>query len=165
MCFQWPQLVIHGDYCYKNHCFSYFHVCTSFKNTGMLMNILFIPLVYLYMYRHQKTHIYIQICICTCICVYESMCMYTHMHACHTNACIHINENMHKDMCTCPCILIYFWLPCFVPDILETIMEIIIYLSFNFLSIVVYVSSLKCRKLYSARNVCLYLLPSVKLRF
>ena len=107
-------------------------------------------------YKYVSAHTYV--CMRDCAYTHPYMsykCMYTHKWK-------HVQS---EDMCTCSCIHIHFWLPCFVPDILETITETIIYLSFNFLSIVVYVSFLKCRRLYSARNVCLYLLPSVKLRF
>ena len=166
MCFQWLQLVIHVDYCYKNHCFSCLFSCVHiiWKHRHAHEYSIYIFCIPIHVQTSENTHVHTNMYLHIHMYAWE----HVHTHTYMSYKCMYTHKWKHvqsEDMCTCSCIHIHFWLPCFVPDILETITETIIYLSFNFLSIVVYVSFLKCRRLYSARNVCLYLLPSVKLRF
>ena len=153
MFFQWLQLVIHIDYCYKNQFLLLIFMCAHHLKTQACLWIYYLYLLYTYTCTDIRKHIYIQICICIYTCMHENMSIYRHT---YIYKCMYTHKWKHaqsKHMCTCPHVHIHFCFPCFVPDILENIMETIIYLSFSFLSIVVYVSSLKYRRLYSDRKL------------
>ena len=146
MCFQWPQLVIHGDYCYKNHCFSCSFSCVHiiWKHRHAHEYITYTFYIYIHVQTSENTHIHTNIYLHIHMCTWEHMHLYMHTYMSHK--CMYTHKWKHVQLKTCahvPCIHIHFWLPCFVPDILETIMETIIYLSFNFLFFSIYFYSLE----------------------
>ena len=109
MCFQWLQLVIHVDYCYKNHCFSCLFSCVHiiWKHRHAHEYSIYIFCIPIHVQTSENTHVHTNMYLHIHMYAWEHV--HIHTHTCHTNACIHINKNMRKAK-TCAHVPVYIYI-------------------------------------------------------